>query len=69
MVFSRAGFLRLVLEARGVNPLLYVSTMCHTGPRKRSHLKGKLSVATEGGVFEGLHYGHVRIRHVGVFAH
>ena len=69
MVLGRVNLLHLVLNIRGVNPLLYVSAMCYAVPRERSHLEDEFPVAAERGVFKGLHYRHVRIRHVGVLAH
>ena len=43
--------------------------MYHPELRKRYDLKDELPVATEGGVFKGLHHRHIRIFHVGVLAH
>jgi hypothetical protein len=69
MVLGRAALLRLVLKVRGVNPLLYVSMMCHDEFQKYPHLKDEFPVTAERGVFKGLNHRHVRIFHVGVLAH
>ena len=69
MVLGGVALLRLVLKVRGVNPLLYMSAMCHDELHKCFDLEDEFPVATERGVLKGFHHGHVRIFHVGVLAH